>query len=92
MSFTSGVPWTAIVLVVTVVSLVGLIAVWVFFKIPFTPGDPFSSNIIFVDLVNKPFLVASSFGNAEFQDRTFFEHALQAAVVEGLGNSNSRAP
>jgi len=87
--FVEGVPWTAIVLIITVISVIALIAVMTFFLLPFTPGKPFSFDITFVDLINRPYLVASSVGNAKFLDRTFFEHALEAAVVEGLENSNS---
>ncbi len=87
--FVEEVKWTFIVLVVALVAVVALFAVWIFFQLPFIPGKPFSYDITFVDLVNRPYLVASSAGNAKFADRILFEHALQAMVVESLENSGS---
>ncbi len=89
--FVEEVPWTAIVLVVAVVAATVLLLIWIFFQLPVGPGKPFSFDIRFANLINRPYLLISSASNVRLDDRTFFEHALQSAVVESLERSNSKS-
>ena len=89
--FAEEITWTAIVLIAAVISVIILFSLLVYYRLPIVGGKSLSYSVVFVDLVNRPYLVASAVGNAKFYDRILFEHALQAAVVESLENSNSQA-
>lgn len=78
--------WT---LLVAVIAVVVIFSILILSALNAFAGDPGGFTVSFVKSINDPYSVLEGFSSYKVQDRTVFEHMLEASVAGALKNSSS---
>lgn len=81
--------WTLIFLLVFVFLIVTFIIFGLIVRAPFTGMQPLSYSIEFVNMANRPYILAEILSHYMFDDRQFLEHALESIIVNSKEKANS---